>query len=143
MTEIQREDATKPKIYSVLSLTWAIIADIDINSESLRCCGSFRYDLYGAYRSLCPKKYNGVLRFRGHASHLSQAINVLKTEEITSVDLGDSIMDWEMRDGPFTFLTILNVPWIDLKIKMAPLAEINDGLNDIVVSLCLIIPGHG
>lgn len=38
-----------------------------------------------------------------------------------------------MRDGPFAFLTILNVPWIDHKIKMAPLCEINDGLNDIVV----------
>ena len=52
-------------------------------------------------------------------------------------------MDWEMRDGPFTFLTILNVPWIDLKIKMAPLAEINDGLNDIVVGRRLINLGHG
>ena len=59
------------------------------------------------------------------------------------MDLGDSIMDWEMRDGPFTFLTILNVPWIDLKIKMAPLAEINDGLNDIVVGRRLINLGHG
>lgn len=58
-------------------------------------------------------------------------------EETTAIDFNDTanINDWEMRDGPFTFLTILNVPWIDQKIKIAPLCEINDGLNDIVVGL--------
>lgn len=43
------------------------------------------------------------------------AITQLKMEETTAVDFNDTanINDWEMRDGPFAFLTILNVPWID------------------------------
>ena len=34
-------------VYSFLSVFWALIADIDIESETCRCCGACRFDLYG------------------------------------------------------------------------------------------------
>ena len=40
-----------------------------------------------------------------------------------------------MRDGPFIYFNILNLPFIDKSIKMAPLAQINDGLLDIIVMI--------
>ena len=45
------------------------------------------------------------------------------------------IETWELRDGPFVYFNILNLPFADKSIKLAPLAEINDGLLDIIVSL--------
>ena len=44
------------------------------------------------------------------------------------------IESWELRDGPFIYFNILNLPFVDKSIKMAPLAQLNDGLLDIIVS---------
>ena len=67
--EIQREDQSKLKIYAILSLTWAIVKDCDLGSEACRCCGNARYDFYGLWRLLNLRRYNGVLRFKGHPCH--------------------------------------------------------------------------
>ena len=74
----------------MLSFAWAIIADIDINSESLRCLGNMRYDIYGAWRAICPRKYNGVIRFKGHPSDSEYLLNKLRTEENTTLDFYDN-----------------------------------------------------
>ncbi len=120
-------------------MTWAIISDIDINSEVLRCCGNARYDIYGAWRAFCPRLYNGILRFRGYSCELEEPIESLREENNTIIEFGqnEEFASWELRDGPFTFLTISNVPWIDRNIKIAPLCKVNDGFNDIVVGQSL------
>jgi hypothetical protein len=64
VTQIEGEYEEK-KIYSFLSLTWAIVADIDINSECLRCCGNARFTLWGIWRVLCMKRYLGDFSFNG------------------------------------------------------------------------------
>jgi len=53
------------KVYMVLSLTWAIIADVDINSEAIRCVGSPRFTLWAIYRALFERSYGGSLKFHG------------------------------------------------------------------------------
>jgi len=45
--------------FSFLSLEWAIVADIDLESERLRCLGDARFDVYGALRGLCLRRYRG------------------------------------------------------------------------------------
>ena len=47
--------------FSFLSLEWGIIADLDIESEALRCLGAARFDVYGAIRGLFLRKYRGKL----------------------------------------------------------------------------------
>jgi diacylglycerol kinase family enzyme len=50
--------------WAFLSLEWAIIADIDIESETLRpCLGSARFDVWGALRCLFLRKYRGVFSY--------------------------------------------------------------------------------
>jgi sphingosine kinase len=44
-------------VYSFLSVAWGIIADIDLESEKIRCCGDSRYTIWGAYRALSLRKY--------------------------------------------------------------------------------------
>lgn len=40
------------RIYSFLSLTWAYLADVDLNSENLRFLGDARFEVYGTWRAL-------------------------------------------------------------------------------------------
>jgi sphingosine kinase len=42
VAKVQLQTKAEP-IYSFLSLEWAFLADIDINSEFLRCLGSLRF----------------------------------------------------------------------------------------------------
>ena len=45
--------------FSFLSLEWALAADIDIESESLRFLGNLRFDVYALIRVLWLRKYKG------------------------------------------------------------------------------------
>ena len=51
LTELKLEYEERP-VYSFLSLSWAAIADIDLNSEVLRCCGALRLEVWGVWRVL-------------------------------------------------------------------------------------------
>ena len=53
---------------AVLQFSWAIIADIDIESEKWRCCGGARFTWAGVVRALCLRKYTGRLWFLPAAS---------------------------------------------------------------------------
>jgi len=64
LTEIEAE-YEKDKIYSMLSTAWAVIADIDINSETIRWMGFARMTLWGIFRVVFKKLYRGHLWYRG------------------------------------------------------------------------------
>ena len=51
LTELKLEYEER-QVYSFLSLSWAAIADIDLNSEVLRCCGALRLEVWGVWRVL-------------------------------------------------------------------------------------------
>lgn len=64
LTELDCEYEQK-KVYSFLSVAWSIIADVDINSEAIRCCGSTRFTVWGVWRCLFKRHYPGSLKYRG------------------------------------------------------------------------------
>lgn len=45
--------------YALLQLSWAMIADIDVESERWRCCGGLRFDVGGVVRAVGLRKYRG------------------------------------------------------------------------------------
>jgi len=51
------------KIYSFLSITYGIIADIDLESEKIRFMGPLRFDIYGLIRFLNLRTYKGILYY--------------------------------------------------------------------------------
>lgn len=53
----------KEPVYSFLSLEWAILADVDINSEFLRFLGVLRFELYAYWRNVFVKRYRGRLSY--------------------------------------------------------------------------------
>ena len=65
LTELKMEFYPEKKIYMFLSLTWAIISDVDINSEYLRCMGDSRFTMYGIFRLMNLRNYKAKLSFLG------------------------------------------------------------------------------
>jgi YegS/Rv2252/BmrU family lipid kinase len=91
-------------VYSFLSVFWAFIADVDIGSENCRCCGACRFDLYGFWRVLALRRYSGTIT-------------------------------WD--DGEYTgniiYFNACNTPYIGEGMNNAPNAQINDGMNDLIL----------
>jgi sphingosine kinase len=49
--------------YIGLSLEWALPADMDVESDSLRCCGANRFVAMALWRLACLRRYNGSVSF--------------------------------------------------------------------------------
>jgi hypothetical protein len=75
LTEFKLEYEPRKKIYSFLSFAWAIFADIDINSEALRCCGPTRFTLWGVWRTLFMRDYFGSIRYNGESNNSRKALS--------------------------------------------------------------------
>jgi len=65
LTELTLEYEPDRRIYSFLSVGWAIIADCDINSEVIRCVGKARFTIWGVWRCLSIVRYAGTVTFEG------------------------------------------------------------------------------
>ena len=61
LTELTLEYRPNEKLYMFLSLAWGFIADVDINSEVIRCLGPNRFTIWGLYRIVNTRSYKGVL----------------------------------------------------------------------------------
>lgn len=130
VTEITGEYESK-KIYSFLCVMWAIMSDIDINSEVIRCCGSSRFTVWGVYRVCCMRRYRGSFSCNGVRIHNRQ-------EEPSGNDsplLGDEEQRVPLEYTRNTFLHFVaqNVPWIAKDVNSCPLAKLDDGKNDVTV----------
>lgn len=56
--EYYQNEANK-KLYMFLMMSWAIISDADINSEFMRWMGNPRFTIWGAYRIVNLRQYQG------------------------------------------------------------------------------------
>eukprot|EP00347_Sterkiella_histriomuscorum_P013340 403365091 len=151
LTEIDAEYSPNQKIYSFLSVFWAVLADCDINSEVIRWMGSPRFTVWGIYRILFMKRYHGSLYFNGskitnqndaenisqiltESSHLQNSLLPPVTQPILSNHSNISQVTLQSYENKqFSYFFIQNSPYIGIKIHSAPMAKINDGFNDIVV----------
>ncbi|KND04950.1 uncharacterized protein SPPG_08860 [Spizellomyces punctatus DAOM BR117] len=51
------------RVYSHLSFMWGLLADIDLESKWWRWIGSLRFDIFGLWRMVNLRKYQGVLHY--------------------------------------------------------------------------------
>ena len=72
----------KKKIYSFLSVAWAIIADVDINSEAIRCCGPPRFTIWGAWRTIFKRHYPGSLKYNGRLIQNRKEVSLNKPQTV-------------------------------------------------------------
>jgi sphingosine kinase len=59
LTELTLEYHPEKKIYMFLCMCWAVVSDIDLNSEFMRWAGEARFHIYGVYRGVNQIKYPG------------------------------------------------------------------------------------
>ncbi|EDK31399.2 diacylglycerol kinase (macronuclear) [Tetrahymena thermophila SB210] len=123
MDMIQMQTKANPCIYSFLSLAWAYIADVDLNSEHLRFLARLRFDVMGVYRALFQKKYSGVLYTTDEDLQQLPDIN-------QPIDIQQNRWE-EVKERSFKYFMIMNVPLITQKDLNAPNAHINDGFMDL------------
>lgn len=94
-------------VYSFLSVAWGFIADVDIGSERFRWLGSMRFDIYGFWKLLRLKRYNGRLTIYGESGEI-------------------------VESGGFLYFLSCNLPFIGTDMHVAPRAQIDDGCNDLL-----------
>ncbi|KAJ3670270.1 hypothetical protein LUZ60_010594 [Juncus effusus] len=140
------------KFFSVLMLTWGLIADIDIESEKYRWMGSARLDFYCLLRILNLRKYTGQVQFLpapgfesiGQPTSIpsissSPSLNskALESKRYNgpSVSFGESESEeeWRCLEGPFLHVGLNNVSWCSEDAMPAPQAQFSDGYLDAVI----------
>ncbi|XP_020095212.1 sphingosine kinase 1-like [Ananas comosus] len=143
------------KFFSVLLLTWGLVADIDIESEKYRWMGSARLEFYALVRIMNLRKYSGRVQFvpapgyeecgeplkkvdvRKSDDNLSQegqrnnAKPYCRSYHGPSVEFEDS--EWRSLDGPFISAWVNNVPWCAEDFMSAPEAKFSDGYLDVII----------
>ncbi|KAF0917158.1 hypothetical protein E2562_016954 [Oryza meyeriana var. granulata] len=136
------------KFFSVLHMTWGLVADIDIESEKYRWMGSARFDFYALVRIMNLRKYYGSIRFVPAPGYEAYEDAVKQVENCTvecqeqdvksvcsyqgpSVEFQGS--EWRSLDDPFVSVWINNVPWAAESIMEAPGAKFSDGYMDAII----------
>ncbi|TRY77141.1 hypothetical protein TCAL_04036 [Tigriopus californicus] len=104
-----------------LSLTYGIIADIDIESEGLRSLGALRFTVWAMHRISSRKNYQVKISYLKAKGHQANQYDLPPLEE----DLPDS---WDHEQDEFTAVNIVNMPYIGEREWIAPSCDPNDGL---------------
>ena len=128
--ELLTEQNVSKKIYSFLSLTWGIIADIDLESECLRCLGGeARFTIMGAIRWLWLREIYGNLMILKEDSN----VNVNDIPSIKE-NLSDEFIsnNMEVFNDKFNLFLANNTKFISENNYTNPLSELDDGKNDIL-----------
>ncbi|KAF2952628.1 hypothetical protein DAI22_01g349100 [Oryza sativa Japonica Group] len=138
----------RKKFFSVLNMTWGLVADIDIESEKYRWMGSARFDFYALVRIMNLRKYYGSIQYVPAPGYEAYGDVVKQVENCTvecQEQIGKSLCsyqgpsvefqgsEWRSLDGPFVSIWINNVQWAAESIMAAPGAKFSDGYMDAVI----------
>ncbi|XBI29431.1 hypothetical protein VPH35_053417 [Triticum aestivum] len=133
-------------IFSVLSTTWGLVADVDIESEKYRWMGSARFDFYALVRIMNLRRYRGSVHFVPAPGYEAYGDPVKQAETPIVEQNGESQVcsyqgpraefqcsDWRSINGPFVGVCVYNVPWAAENAMAAPEAKFSDGYMDAVI----------
>ena len=119
---------------SFLSLSWAIVSDIDIESERFRCLGSARFAVGAVSRSVNLRVYSGRLSFLpapapgagGEEAHPPQAAALPGFGEPPPAS-------WTMVEDDFIMTWVVQAPHQASDMYVSPGSALSDGLFHIFV----------
>lgn len=114
--DIIRIDTKQKVFYSFLSFGWGLMADVDIQSERLRCIGEPRFALWSIYRSFALKTYGGRLSYLP-VDKAGESIPPLGTP------LSES---WVVERGSFVLVYAAYQRYLNSSVKFAPDSQLDD-----------------
>jgi sphingosine kinase len=95
----------RKKFFSVLNMTWGLVADIDIESEKYRWMGSARFDFYALVRIMNLRKYYGSIQYVPAPGYEAYG------DVVKQVQNGDPLMVHLCLFGSTTCNGLLRVSW--------------------------------
>ncbi|GMH98332.1 hypothetical protein TrVE_jg12917 [Triparma verrucosa] len=99
---------------SFLSLSWGIVADVDLESEVLRALGSLRFDVYAVWRMIALKQYRAKLSY----------INC----EVEMPPIGETVgEDWTTIEDNFLCFWALQTSHASQGMHTSPASKMDDG----------------
>lgn len=122
------EYTTKNKNYiSFLTYSYGMIADIDIDSEVLRCLGTFRLDLWGAYLGIKLRSYPVKLSYLPPPSDKTHGMGNLPA-------LDEPIpKDWVTIEDDIVLIWASQVSHAASHIESSPSSRLHDGVFQIMM----------
>lgn len=114
------------KLYSFLSITYGLIADIDLESEKFRCCGAARFTLYGVYLLLCRRNYYASLFY-------AEENSVDKDFKYPSLKDELNTKYFKRESKNYAYFYGCCVPWVADFANVAPKSSPDDGACDLIV----------
>lgn len=118
---------TKSKSYwSFLTFSWAMLADIDIDSEVLRQLGSLRFDIWGLWRVLKLKKYRAKFSYLPKQDAQSSNMPALD-QPLPSND------NWVSMEDDFILFWTSHVTHAAENTFNSPMSRLDDGVFQILV----------
>jgi len=117
-----------PVVVSFLSLSGAVISDIDIESECLRCFGSARFTIYAVYRVLCPRALDAELYYWPTDAAARPAPGAAPAIEAPLPD-----GPWQKIEDNMLVFWGTNAAWTSYDVHLAPGKGMSDGTWSLVV----------
>ncbi|OQR93711.1 sphingosine kinase [Achlya hypogyna] len=126
---------------SFLSLAWAFVADVDLESETYRLLGGARFTVSAVAKVLSWKRWHGALSYLPAADDEptpTQYWDALPASgDAPALDLlpplaGPLPASWKTIEGPFTFFWATSAAAPSSDCHLAPGAHVNDGYIHVV-----------
>mmetsp|Transcript_92986 Transcript_92986/g.250943 ORF Transcript_92986/g.250943 Transcript_92986/m.250943 type:complete len:531 (-) Transcript_92986:474-2066(-) len=130
---------TEPK-FGFLSMTGALIADIDIDSEVFRCCGETRFTAYAVLKIFgcclcrCVAKVHSRLQYRYRVRWLPKVAisslaeqSLMDARDLSKLQLRPDQPGWQSWEGDLTFFGAYAAPAISRTMHCARGTTLNDG----------------
>mmetsp|Transcript_64270 Transcript_64270/g.114151 ORF Transcript_64270/g.114151 Transcript_64270/m.114151 type:complete len:498 (-) Transcript_64270:136-1629(-) len=129
LMEVQQQG--RPPRTSFLSLEGAIVSDIDIESEKLRCIGPARFTVWALYRASRPRPLRAQLIYwpasaAGSPADVAPDISSPLPEE----------EPWVRDEDDFLFFWGMNVPWAAYDACPSPGVLMHEPIWNLVVMRC-------
>jgi sphingosine kinase len=129
--DLSKYETTTNTYTSFLTFTWAMIADLDIESEVVRFLGSFRLDLWGAICVARNRKYRGRLSYLPPSTKEEEED---ATHKLTMPALTDPVpSNWTVLEDDIILLWASQVTHASEGNYSSPPSHIQDGVFQIML----------
>lgn len=126
-TDLSTYKVQDKEYVSFLTFTYAMIADVDIESEYIRCLGSTRFDVWAVWRTLSLRKYRAKFSYLPPPKDKTTELGSLPalTEPVPS--------DWITIEDDFVLFWASQVTHAAVNTFHAPPCKIQDGIFQILM----------
>lgn len=125
--------------FGFLEIMWALVADIDLESEYMRWAGPARFTLTAIQRVMKLRQYRGHLTYMPYLDTHPETVEMdgVKHDKpvlqyINDVNADSQPEGWSIVDADFTYFMAMNVTHCSTDFLVAPNAQLSDGTLDLV-----------